>query len=134
MKHVQCCLPTNWLFWITDVTKNKNCGCAIRNASGPYYPGGSGVSSTHTNTHTHTQIFNPKKKLERSIINAFPCVVSLASNLVLRHLRVWNFWDSPQWGTIFSQILASNDKTLRAKFYRDINHLSRKNDAADLCF
>ena len=37
------------------------------------------------------QIFKPRKILKRSFINAFPCVVAFALNLVLRHLKVLNF-------------------------------------------
>ena len=41
--------------------------------------------------HTHTQNFKPKKVLKRSIINAFPSVVLIASNSVLGHLERFNF-------------------------------------------
>ena len=37
------------------------------------------------------QVFKPNKILERSITNAFYCVVLFASNPVFRHLKILNF-------------------------------------------
>ena len=37
------------------------------------------------------KVLKPKKILKRSIINGFPCVIAVASNLILKLLKVLNF-------------------------------------------
>ena len=49
-----------------------------------------GFQPSLSHKHTYTHKFS-KIKMNRSIINAFPCVVFFASVLVLRHLKVLDF-------------------------------------------